>query len=125
MVGKTLSHGTPTREPRHRGCFACGHRPARVSVTPSARSARLKWPWAWPWTEASPALCGDFFLLVFIFDYISRNCINLKMCRKYNTTQKNIKQIFVESLRVDLGFRLDKIHFCTLLPSVKLLQLKP
>jgi hypothetical protein len=42
---------------------------------------------------------------------------------KYNTTRKNMKQIPIESLRVDLGIRLDKIHFCTLLPSVKLLQL--
>jgi hypothetical protein len=67
MVGKTLSHGTPPREPRHRGRFACGHRPARVSITPSARSARLKWPWDWPWTEASPALCGDFFSSDFYF----------------------------------------------------------
>jgi hypothetical protein len=46
------------------------------------------------------------------------------MRRKYNTTQKNMKQISIESLRVDLGVRLDKSHFCTLLPSVKLLQLK-
>jgi hypothetical protein len=35
-----------------------------------------------------------------------------------------MKQMSRESLRVGLGFRLDKIHFCTLLPSVKLLQLK-
>jgi hypothetical protein len=35
-----------------------------------------------------------------------------------------MKQISIESLRVDLGVGLDKSHFCTLLPSVKLLQLK-
>jgi hypothetical protein len=33
------------------------------------------------------------------------------MHRKYNTTQKNTKQISIESLGVDLGFRLDKSHF--------------
>jgi hypothetical protein len=35
-----------------------------------------------------------------------------------------MKQIFIESLRVDLGFMLDKIHFGTLFPSVQLSQLK-
>jgi hypothetical protein len=47
------------------------------------------------------------------------------MRRKYNTTQKNMKKISIESLRVDLGIRLDKYHFCTFLLSVKLLQLQP
>jgi hypothetical protein len=46
------------------------------------------------------------------------------MHRKYNTARKNMKQISIGSLRVDLVVRLDKSHFCTLLPSVKLLQLK-
>jgi hypothetical protein len=32
-----------------------------------------------------------------------------------------MKQIFVESLGVNLGSRLDKIHFCAILPPVKLL----
>jgi hypothetical protein len=35
-----------------------------------------------------------------------------------------MKYFFVESLRVALGIRLDKIHFYAVLPSVKLLQLK-
>jgi hypothetical protein len=46
------------------------------------------------------------------------------MRRKYNITQKNMKQISIELLRVDLSVGLDKSHVCTLLPSVKLLQLK-
>jgi hypothetical protein len=47
------------------------------------------------------------------------------MRRKYNTIRKNMKQISIESLRVDLGIRMDKSHFYTLLPSVKFLQLQP
>jgi hypothetical protein len=43
------------------------------------------------------------------------------MLKKYNKTQKNTKQISTKSLRVDLGNSLDKIHFCALLPPVKLL----
>jgi hypothetical protein len=35
-----------------------------------------------------------------------------------------MKQIPIESLRVDLGVMLDKSHFCIVLPFVKLLQLK-
>jgi hypothetical protein len=46
------------------------------------------------------------------------------MRRKYNRARKNTKQISIESLRVGLGVRLDKSHFCPLLCSVKLLQLK-
>jgi hypothetical protein len=30
-----------------------------------------------------------------------------------------MKQISIESLRVDLGIRLNQIHFCALLPYVK------
>jgi hypothetical protein len=33
------------------------------------------------------------------------------MRRKCNTTQKNMKQISIESLRVDLGVRFDQILF--------------
>jgi hypothetical protein len=40
---------------------------------------------------------------------------------KYNKTQKNLKQISIESLRIELGNGLDKVHFCALLPPVKLL----
>jgi hypothetical protein len=38
------------------------------------------------------------------------------MHRKYNTTQKNTKQISLESLVVDLGISLDKFfeHYCLL-----------
>jgi hypothetical protein len=43
------------------------------------------------------------------------------MHRKYNTTQKNTKQIYIESLRVDLGNSLDQIHFYALLPNRKFL----
>jgi hypothetical protein len=46
------------------------------------------------------------------------------MRRKYHTTRKNIKQISIEFLRVDIDIRLDKYHFCTVLPSIKLLYLK-
>jgi hypothetical protein len=35
-----------------------------------------------------------------------------------------MKQISIESLAVYLSIRVDKSHFGTLLPSVKLLQLK-
>jgi hypothetical protein len=34
------------------------------------------------------------------------------MRRKYNKTQKSTKQISIESLRVDLGIRIDQIHLC-------------
>jgi hypothetical protein len=33
-----------------------------------------------------------------------------------------MKPISIESLRVDLGIRLEQSHFCMLLPYVKLLQ---
>jgi hypothetical protein len=56
----------------------------------------------------------------FVSFYNFRNSYTFKkMCRKYNKTQKSTKQFFIESLRVDLGIRLDQIHFCALLPSVK------
>jgi hypothetical protein len=35
-----------------------------------------------------------------------------------------MKKISIESLSVDLGIGFDKSHFCTLLSSIKLLQLK-
>jgi hypothetical protein len=55
-------------------------RPHRV-----ARSAKLKWPWArptvpYPWAEAGPTLCGeffDFFLFFVIFQKIGINFKNL------------------------------------------------
>jgi hypothetical protein len=65
----------------------------------------------------------DFW--IFYFFTFPENCLYFKMRRKYNTTQKNMKQISIESLRVNLGFRLDKSYPYTLLPSVKFLQLEP
>jgi hypothetical protein len=35
-----------------------------------------------------------------------------------------MKQISIEYVRVDIGIRIDKSHFCTLLCSIKLLQSK-
>jgi hypothetical protein len=45
---------------------------------------------------------------------------HLKIRIKWNKTRKNMKQISIESWRVDLGNSLDKIHFYTLLPICKI-----
>jgi hypothetical protein len=64
------------------------------------------------WAKAGPALCGNFFSSDFSFLIIFLDIgINFKMHRKYNTTQKNTKQISIESLGIDIGIRLYKSDF--------------
>jgi hypothetical protein len=79
---------------------------------------------AQPWAKADPALWAPIFGFSISLHFQKIVYIS-KMRRKYNTTQKNMKQISIESLRVNLGFRLDKSYPYTLLPSVKFLQLEP
>jgi hypothetical protein len=61
----------------------------------------------------------------FIFVYNSRKSYRvLKYVENTTLLEKNMKPISIESLRVDLGIRLEQSHFCMLLPYVKLLQLQ-
>jgi hypothetical protein len=56
--------------------------------------------WATGW-KAGPVLCNDF--LIFNFCLIFQKFVyTSKMRRKYNTTQKNMRQISVYSLRATL-----------------------
>jgi hypothetical protein len=73
-------------------------------------------------SKAGPAPSFWFFNFV----YNSRKSYKVLKCvENVILLGKFMKQISIESLRVDLGIRLDKSLFCTLLHYVKLLQLQP
>jgi hypothetical protein len=103
----------------HQSCHrACA---ARNRLGPACQNSH----WAGPTLlglgpNSSPTLCAVFSVFCFRL-----NCRNTYKLLKYveNTIRlrKNMKLIFVESLRVYIGIRLDKIHFCAILPPVKLL----
>jgi hypothetical protein len=104
-------------------------RPGR-SDRPVRVPDRVSWPghliqiWLWSvlsWQglrpNFSPLLFHCFFPFLFSVPEIH---INLQIHSKLDKTWKNTKQISIESLRLDLGIRLDKSHLFTLFPSVKL-----
>jgi hypothetical protein len=47
------------------------------------------------------------------------------LCRKYNTTKKNKKQISVESLRADLHREINLTPICLIRHGSKLHEVKP
>jgi hypothetical protein len=78
-----------------------------------------------PWAKAGLALCGDFFLLIFLFSIIISEIVETsKMHRKCHTTQKNMKQISIESLRADLHREMNLTLFCSIMHYTKLQELK-
>jgi hypothetical protein len=75
-----------------------------------------------PWVECGPLLCAKEIL--FRIDFNSRNLNKLQKSIENTIKLKKYEINFYRILKIDLGFRLDKSQFRTLLPPVKILQLK-
>jgi hypothetical protein len=96
---------------------ALGDRAAtRVIAGPGQQCSASGW-------NIGQVLCGDF--LIFNFCLLFQKSLSTsKMSRKYNTTQKNTRQIFVYSLRAALHIEINFTPCCSIKHCTKFHKLK-
>jgi hypothetical protein len=119
LAGKTLSPAGHRRAADER---ATTHA-LRVVTMPACQNGS----WARPTVLGLMLKCWPSTVRRFFFDFcllFQKIVENLKMRRKYHTTQKNTKQISIESLRVGLHIEIYLTLFYSIMQCIKLQELK-
>jgi hypothetical protein len=118
LAGKTLSPAGHRRATDEHATT----RALRMVTTPAGQNGS----WARPTVlglglKCWPSTVRRFFYFCLLFQKIVENS---KMRRKYHTTQKNMKQISIESLRVGLHREIYLTLFYSIMQCIKLQELK-
>jgi hypothetical protein len=73
-----------------------------------------------PQAEMPAQHCVAIFLIFYFYLLFQKIVENSKIHRKYHTSQKNMKQISIESLRADLHREIYLTQFCSIMHRTKL-----